>query len=92
MISRLPRGRISYKFDGFLKSPSAALRFPCVAVAYHPSTRDPGGFARRVPRNAGELLPKPSLWRLFTRSSLIHPGHCFFLVRGPCARSARSEP
>ncbi|MCX5906832.1 MAG: hypothetical protein NTY64_06515 [Deltaproteobacteria bacterium] len=55
--------------DGFVKSPSAALRFTFVAAAYHPSTPHSGGFARRVPRTAGELFTKPSLWRLFTRSS-----------------------
>ncbi|MCX5905660.1 MAG: hypothetical protein NTY64_00305 [Deltaproteobacteria bacterium] len=59
------------KIDGFVKSPSAALRFPFVVAAYHPSTPHSGGFARRVPRNAGELFTKPSLWRLFTRSSKV---------------------
>jgi hypothetical protein len=57
--------------DGFAKNPSAALRFTFVAAAYFVSTPHWGGFARRVPRNAGELLPKPSLWRLFTRASTI---------------------
>ncbi|MCX5908095.1 MAG: hypothetical protein NTY64_13175, partial [Deltaproteobacteria bacterium] len=57
--------------DGFVKSPSAALRFTFVAAAYHPSTPHSGGFARRVPRNAGELFTKPSLWRLFTRLSVL---------------------
>ncbi|MCX5908766.1 MAG: hypothetical protein NTY64_16710, partial [Deltaproteobacteria bacterium] len=52
---------------------SAALRFTFVAAAYHPSMPQSGGFARRVPRNAGELFTKPSLWRLFTRSSLLAP-------------------
>ncbi|MCX5906040.1 MAG: hypothetical protein NTY64_02320 [Deltaproteobacteria bacterium] len=47
------------------------MRFTFVAAAYHPSTPHSTGFARRVPRNAGELLPKPSLWRLITRSSLF---------------------
>ncbi|MCX5907914.1 MAG: hypothetical protein NTY64_12210, partial [Deltaproteobacteria bacterium] len=46
--------------DGFVKSPSAVLRFTFVAAAYHPSTPHSGGFARRVPRNAGELFTKPS--------------------------------
>ncbi|MCX5910119.1 MAG: hypothetical protein NTY64_23830, partial [Deltaproteobacteria bacterium] len=32
------------------------LRFTFVAAPYHPSTPHPGGFARRVPRNAGEFL------------------------------------
>ncbi|MCX5908008.1 MAG: hypothetical protein NTY64_12715 [Deltaproteobacteria bacterium] len=45
--------------DDFVKSPSAALRFTFVAAAYHPSTP-----------HAGELFTKPSLWRLFTRSSI----------------------
>jgi hypothetical protein len=47
-------------FDGFGKSPSAALRFTFVAAAYPPSTPHSGGFARRVPRNAGELFTWPS--------------------------------
>ncbi|MCX5906774.1 MAG: hypothetical protein NTY64_06200, partial [Deltaproteobacteria bacterium] len=51
------------------------MRFTFVAAAYHPSTPHSGGFARRVPRNAGELFTKPSLWRLFTRSSTICSGH-----------------
>ncbi|MCX5907362.1 MAG: hypothetical protein NTY64_09290 [Deltaproteobacteria bacterium] len=34
-----------------------------------PSTPHSSGIVRRVPRNAGELFTKPSLWRLFTRSS-----------------------
>jgi hypothetical protein len=59
-------------YDGFVKSPSVALRFPFVAAAYHPSTPLSGGFARRVPRNAGELFTKPSLWQLFTRSSTLY--------------------
>ncbi|MCX5909176.1 MAG: hypothetical protein NTY64_18900 [Deltaproteobacteria bacterium] len=33
-------------FDGFVKSPSAALRFTFVAAAYHPSTPHSSGFAR----------------------------------------------
>ncbi|MCX5906133.1 MAG: hypothetical protein NTY64_02820 [Deltaproteobacteria bacterium] len=45
------------------------MRFTFVVAAYHPSTPHAGGFARRVPRNAGELFTKPSLWRLFTRPS-----------------------
>ncbi|MCX5909280.1 MAG: hypothetical protein NTY64_19435 [Deltaproteobacteria bacterium] len=53
------------RLDGFVKSPSAA---------YHLSTPHSGGFARRVPRNAGELFTKPSLWRLFTRSSKLKTG------------------
>ncbi|MCX5910183.1 MAG: hypothetical protein NTY64_24180 [Deltaproteobacteria bacterium] len=57
------------KNDGFVKSPSAALRFTFVVAAYHLSTPHSSGFARRVPRNAGELFTKPSLWRLITRSS-----------------------
>jgi hypothetical protein len=32
--------------DGFVKSPSAALRFTFVAAAYHPSTPHSSGFAR----------------------------------------------
>ncbi|MCX5906104.1 MAG: hypothetical protein NTY64_02665 [Deltaproteobacteria bacterium] len=36
-----------------------------------PSTPHSSGFARRVPRNAGELFTKPSFWRLFTRSSKL---------------------
>ncbi|MCX5907475.1 MAG: hypothetical protein NTY64_09885 [Deltaproteobacteria bacterium] len=47
------------------------MRFTFVAAAYHPSTPYSSGFARRVPRNAGELFTKPSLWRLFTRSSSL---------------------
>ncbi|MCX5906839.1 MAG: hypothetical protein NTY64_06550 [Deltaproteobacteria bacterium] len=35
---RLERRDIGYNFDGFVKSPSAALRFTFVAAAYHPST------------------------------------------------------
>jgi len=34
------------KFDGFVKSPSAALRFTFVAAAYRPSTPHSSGFAR----------------------------------------------
>ncbi|MCX5907130.1 MAG: hypothetical protein NTY64_08055 [Deltaproteobacteria bacterium] len=64
---------MSAKFDGFVKSPSAALRFTFVAAAYHPTTPHSEGFARRVLRNAGELFTKPSLWRLFTRSSNLDP-------------------
>ncbi|MCX5907550.1 MAG: hypothetical protein NTY64_10270 [Deltaproteobacteria bacterium] len=33
-------------FDGFVKSPSAALRFTFVVAAYHPSTPHSSGFAR----------------------------------------------
>jgi hypothetical protein len=36
----------SKKYDGFVKSPSAALRFIFVAAAYHPSTHHSSGFAR----------------------------------------------
>jgi hypothetical protein len=32
--------------DGFVKSPSAALRFTFVVAAYHPSTPHSSGFAR----------------------------------------------
>ncbi|MCX5909803.1 MAG: hypothetical protein NTY64_22155 [Deltaproteobacteria bacterium] len=64
-----------------MKSPSAALRFTFVAAAYHPSTPHSSGFARRVPRNAGELFTKPSLWRLFTRSSRSSSGEKYFLFR-----------
>jgi hypothetical protein len=46
--------------DGFVKSPSAALRFTFVAAAYHLSTPPSEGFARRVPRTAGELFTKLS--------------------------------
>ncbi|MCX5910112.1 MAG: hypothetical protein NTY64_23795 [Deltaproteobacteria bacterium] len=49
------------------------MRFTFVATAYHPSTPHSGGFARRVPRNAGELFTKPSLWRLFTKPSRLLP-------------------
>ncbi|MCX5907255.1 MAG: DUF4139 domain-containing protein [Deltaproteobacteria bacterium] len=49
------------------------MRFTFVAAAYHPSTPHSSGFARRVPRNAGELFTKPSFWRLFTRSSIMDP-------------------
>ncbi|MCX5910144.1 MAG: hypothetical protein NTY64_23955 [Deltaproteobacteria bacterium] len=34
------------KLDGFVKSPSAALRFTFVAAAYHRSTPHSSGFAR----------------------------------------------
>jgi len=34
------------KFDGFVKSPSAALRFTCVVAAYLVSTPHSSGFAR----------------------------------------------
>ncbi|MCX5908017.1 MAG: hypothetical protein NTY64_12765 [Deltaproteobacteria bacterium] len=70
---------MSGSFDGFVKSPSAALRFTFVAEAYHPGTPHSGGFARRVPRNAGELFTKPSLWRFFTRLSVLTFGFriCF---------------
>ncbi|MCX5907763.1 MAG: hypothetical protein NTY64_11415 [Deltaproteobacteria bacterium] len=33
-------------FDGFVKSPSAALRFTFVAAAYHPSTPHFSGIVR----------------------------------------------
>ncbi|MCX5907529.1 MAG: hypothetical protein NTY64_10160 [Deltaproteobacteria bacterium] len=46
------------------------MRFTFVAAAYHPSTPHSSGFARRVPRNAGEHFTKPSLCGLFTRSSI----------------------
>ncbi|MCX5908637.1 MAG: hypothetical protein NTY64_16030 [Deltaproteobacteria bacterium] len=39
------------------------MRFTFVAAAYHLSTPHSSAFARRVPRNAGELFTKPSLWR-----------------------------
>ncbi|MCX5909434.1 MAG: hypothetical protein NTY64_20255 [Deltaproteobacteria bacterium] len=45
------------------------MRFTFVAAAYPPSTPHSSGYARRVPRNAGELFTNPSLWRLFTRPS-----------------------
>ncbi|MCX5908164.1 MAG: hypothetical protein NTY64_13535 [Deltaproteobacteria bacterium] len=46
--------------DGFVKSPSAAL--PCILrrCGVLPSTPHSSGFARRVPRNAGELFTLPS--------------------------------
>ncbi|MCX5908984.1 MAG: hypothetical protein NTY64_17875 [Deltaproteobacteria bacterium] len=47
------------------------MRFTFVAAAYHPSTPRSSGFAHRVPRNAGELFTKPSLWRVFARSSIL---------------------
>ncbi|MCX5906121.1 MAG: hypothetical protein NTY64_02755 [Deltaproteobacteria bacterium] len=34
------------KFDGFVKSPSGALRFTFVASAYHPSTPHSSCFSR----------------------------------------------
>ncbi len=37
---------LGFKYDGFVKSPSAALRFTFVAAAYHPSTPHSSGFAR----------------------------------------------
>jgi len=37
---------LSRNFDGFVKSPSAALRFTFVAAAYHPSMPHSSGFAR----------------------------------------------
>ena len=37
---------LSGKIDGFVKSPSAALRFTFVAAAYYPSTPHFSGFAR----------------------------------------------
>ncbi|MCX5907832.1 MAG: hypothetical protein NTY64_11790 [Deltaproteobacteria bacterium] len=58
-------------FEGFVKSPSAALRFTFVAAAYHPSTPHSPGFARRVPRNAEELFTWPAISGLFTRSSIF---------------------
>ncbi|MCX5906162.1 MAG: hypothetical protein NTY64_02985 [Deltaproteobacteria bacterium] len=42
--------------DGFVKSPSAALRFTFVAAAYPPSMPYSGGFARRVPRKRESFL------------------------------------
>ncbi|MCX5908215.1 MAG: hypothetical protein NTY64_13805 [Deltaproteobacteria bacterium] len=47
------------------------MRFTFVVAAYFVSTSHSSGFARRVPRNAGELFTKPSIWRLFTRSSKV---------------------
>ncbi|MCX5905662.1 MAG: hypothetical protein NTY64_00315 [Deltaproteobacteria bacterium] len=46
--------------DGFVKSPSAVLRFTFVVAAYDPSRPYSSGFARRVPRTARELFPWPS--------------------------------
>ena len=48
MISRLPRGRTSYKVDGFVKSPSAAL--PCILrrCGVLPSTPHSSGIVRLV--------------------------------------------
>jgi hypothetical protein len=43
-------------FDSFVKSPSAA---------YNLRTPHSGGFARRFPRNAGELFTWPSTWMTF---------------------------
>ncbi len=40
------QSRFSFKIDGFVKSPSAALRFTFVAAAYHPSTPHSSCFAR----------------------------------------------
>ncbi|MCX5907159.1 MAG: hypothetical protein NTY64_08210 [Deltaproteobacteria bacterium] len=77
----------SSKSDGFVKSPTAALRFTFVAAAYHPSTPHSSGFARRVPRNAGELFTKPSLWRLFTKSSLL----AFPNPRGPAKNGGHDQ-
>ncbi|MCX5907470.1 MAG: hypothetical protein NTY64_09860 [Deltaproteobacteria bacterium] len=55
------------------------MRFTFVAAAYHPSTPHSSGFARRAPRNAGELFTKPSLWRVFTRSSAVSATKNFFV-------------
>jgi hypothetical protein len=54
-------------FDGFVKSPSAALRCNFV-VAAHLSVRLTPQFLRALHL---ELFTKPSFWRLFTRSSNI---------------------
>ncbi|MCX5908115.1 MAG: hypothetical protein NTY64_13280 [Deltaproteobacteria bacterium] len=54
-------------YDGFVKSPSAALRFTFVAAAY-PQVRLTPQVSRALHL---ELFTKPSLWRLFTRPSII---------------------
>jgi len=69
-----PPVRNSLEYDDFVKSPSAVLRFTFVVEAYFVSTPHASGFACRVPRNAGELFTKPSLWRLLTRSSKLKTG------------------
>ncbi|MCX5905998.1 MAG: hypothetical protein NTY64_02105 [Deltaproteobacteria bacterium] len=56
------------------------MRFTFVVAAYLVSTPRSSGFARFVPRNAGELFTQPSLWRLFTRSSLDN-----IFISAPCA-------
>ncbi|MCX5906826.1 MAG: hypothetical protein NTY64_06480, partial [Deltaproteobacteria bacterium] len=46
--------------DDFVKSPSAALRCILRRCGVPPSAPHSSGFARRVPRNAGELFTLPS--------------------------------
>ncbi|MCX5906167.1 MAG: hypothetical protein NTY64_03010 [Deltaproteobacteria bacterium] len=41
------------------------MRFTFVAAAYHPGTPHSSGFARRVPRNAGELFTLPFTLKTF---------------------------
>ncbi|MCX5907999.1 MAG: hypothetical protein NTY64_12670 [Deltaproteobacteria bacterium] len=58
--------------DGFVKSPSAALRFIFVAAAYHPSTPH-SSVPLRAGLRAGSRETRESffLWRLFTRPSFF---------------------
>ena len=57
------------RFDGFVKSPSAALPFTFVAAAYQPSTPHTSGFARLA---SGAFYAAIAL-RLFARSSGLRP-------------------
>ena len=58
--------------DGFVNNPSAALRFTFVVPAYCQVRLTPQ-VLRALPL---ELFTKPSLWRLFTRSSTLVNGSC----------------
>jgi len=54
------------KFDGFVKNPSAALRFNFVVAAYL-SVRFTPQFLRALHL---ELFTKPSLWRLLKKNQV----------------------
>ncbi|MCX5908371.1 MAG: hypothetical protein NTY64_14595 [Deltaproteobacteria bacterium] len=75
------------KIDGFVKSPSAALRFTFVAAAYLPSTPHSSGFARLASGAFYEAISlatfyeiiKISSWPQRNRESEGVPPHLIFI-------------
>jgi hypothetical protein len=59
------------KFDGFVKSPSAALRFTFVVAAYLVSTPHSSGFARLAPGAFYFAIPKLTFYEIIKVESFL---------------------